>query len=87
MREEERKRHEHMLNRIQRCELCPRLVAYRSRVARERRRAYRDCEYWGKPVPSFGDVDVQLLLIGLAAPGGRVTSTMPEYVMPLIPTM
>ena len=37
------------------CRKCPRLVAYREKVAREKRRAYRDWVYWGKPVPGFGD--------------------------------
>src|SRR5271165_6502350 len=41
------------------CTRCPRLVAYREEVAREKRRAYRDCEYWGKPVPGFGDPDAR----------------------------
>ncbi len=52
------------------CTLCPRLVAYREQVAREKRRAYRDCEYWGKPVPGFGDPDARVLILGLA-PGAH----------------
>ena len=52
------------------CTRCPRLVAYREMVARERRRAYRDCEYWGKPVPGFGDPDARVLVLGLA-PGAH----------------
>ena len=52
------------------CKRCPRLVAYREMVARERRRAYRDCEYWGKPVPGFGDPDARVLVLGLA-PGAH----------------
>ncbi len=52
------------------CKLCPRLVEWREKVARERRRAYRDWEYWGKPVPGFGDVHARLLVIGLA-PGAH----------------
>ena len=52
------------------CRKCPRLVVYRERVAREKRRAYRDCEYWGKPVPGFGDPDAELLIVGLA-PGAH----------------
>jgi uracil-DNA glycosylase len=55
---------------IVRCRLCPRLVEHRERVAREKRRAYRDCEYWGKPVPSFGDSTGRLLILGLA-PGAH----------------
>jgi len=52
------------------CRRCPRLVAWREQVAREKRRAYRDWTYWGKPVPGFGDHAAQLLLIGLA-PGAH----------------
>jgi uracil-DNA glycosylase family 4 len=52
------------------CARCPRLVEYRERIARERRRAYRDCEYWGKPVPGFGDPSARVLVLGLA-PGAH----------------
>jgi uracil-DNA glycosylase family 4 len=52
------------------CTRCPRLVAYREQVAREKRRAYRDCEYWGKPVPGFGDPKARVLVLGLA-PGAH----------------
>jgi uracil-DNA glycosylase family 4 len=52
------------------CVRCPRLVAYRELVAREKRRAYRDCEYWGKPVPGFGDPQARVLVLGLA-PGAH----------------
>jgi len=52
------------------CTKCPRLVAYRELVAREKRRAYRDWDYWGKPVPSFGDPDARVLILGLA-PGAH----------------
>jgi len=52
------------------CTRCPRLVEYRTEVARVKRRAYRDWEYWGKPVPGFGDPDARLLLVGLA-PGAH----------------
>jgi uracil-DNA glycosylase family 4 len=55
---------------IIRCHKCPRLVEYRERVAREKRLAYRDCTYWGKPVPGFGDPQAQLLIVGLA-PGAH----------------
>jgi uracil-DNA glycosylase len=48
------------------CRKCPRLVRYRESVAREKRRAFRDCEYWGKPVPGFGDPHAGLLILGLA---------------------
>ena len=52
------------------CTRCPRLVAYREEVAREKRRAYREWEYWGKPVPGFGDPDARVLVMGLA-PGAH----------------
>jgi uracil-DNA glycosylase family 4 len=52
------------------CRLCPRLVAHREEVARVKRRAYRDWEYWGRPVPSLGDRRAELLIIGLA-PGAH----------------
>jgi uracil-DNA glycosylase len=52
------------------CNRCPRLVAWREQVAREKRRAYRNQEYWGKPVPGFGDPAARLLIIGLA-PGAH----------------
>jgi uracil-DNA glycosylase family 4 len=52
------------------CRKCARLVEYRERVAREKRFAYRDWTYWGKPVPGFGDPCAQLLIVGLA-PGAH----------------
>jgi len=52
------------------CQLCPRLIAHCSEIARVKRRAYRDWEYWGKPVPSFGDPQAELLIVGLA-PGAH----------------
>jgi len=52
------------------CRICPRLVAWREQVAREKRRAYMDCEYWGKPVPGFGDREGRVLVVGLA-PGAH----------------
>jgi len=52
------------------CTRCPRLVAYREQVAREKRRAYRDEAYWGKPVPGFGDPRARVLVLGLA-PGAH----------------
>lgn len=60
------------------CRLCPRLVKYREDVARNKRRAYREWEYWGKPLPSFGDPKAQILMIGLApaAHGGNRTGRM-----------
>jgi uracil-DNA glycosylase family 4 len=57
------------------CRKCPRLVAYREKVAQEKRRAFRDWTYWGKPIPGFGDAKAQLLVLGLApaAHGGNRT--------------
>jgi uracil-DNA glycosylase family 4 len=57
------------------CRRCPRLVEYRERVAREKRRAYGDWEYWGRPLPGFGDPAARLMVIGLApaAHGGNRT--------------
>jgi uracil-DNA glycosylase family 4 len=57
------------------CRACPRLVEWRERVARERRAAYRDQVYWGRPVPGFGDAEARLLVCGLApaAHGGNRT--------------
>lgn len=52
------------------CQACPRLVEWREEVARTRRRAYRDQEYWGKPVPGFGDHQARVLVVGLA-PGAH----------------
>jgi len=52
------------------CIRCPRLVVYREKIAREKRRAYLDCEYWGKPVPGFGDPEARVLIMGLA-PGAH----------------
>jgi uracil-DNA glycosylase family 4 len=57
-------------SRIAGCELCPRLRAHCSRIAEVKRRAYRDCDYWGKPVPSFGDPQARILVAGLA-PGAH----------------
>ena len=61
--------------RIIACHLCPRLVEWRERVAREKVRRFADQEYWGRPVPSFGDPRARLLVLGLApaAHGGNRT--------------
>ncbi len=52
------------------CRLCPRLVAWREQVARDKRRAFREWDYWGKPVPGFGDPQARVLVVGLA-PGAH----------------
>jgi uracil-DNA glycosylase family 4 len=61
--------------RIVNCRRCPRLVEHRERVAREKRRQYREWEYWGRPVTGFGDRRARLLVVGLApaAHGGNRT--------------
>jgi uracil-DNA glycosylase family 4 len=57
------------------CRACPRLVEFRERVAREKRRAFREWDYWGRPLPPFGDPRARLLVVGLApaAHGGNRT--------------
>lgn len=70
------------LDRLQRriiaCTLCPRLIEYCRKVAAEKRRMYRNDDYWGKPLPGFGDPEAQLLILGLApaAHGGNRTGRM-----------
>jgi len=61
--------------RISGCRRCPRLVAWREEVARTRRAAFRDQEYWGRPVPGFGPADARIGILGLApaAHGGNRT--------------
>jgi uracil-DNA glycosylase family 4 len=60
---------------VTKCRRCPRLVAWREQVAREKRRAFADEEYWGRPVPGWGDPAARLLVLGLApaAHGGNRT--------------
>jgi uracil-DNA glycosylase len=48
------------------CRACPRLVAWREQVAREKRASFRDDEYWGRPVPGFGDPSARVVIVGLA---------------------
>jgi uracil-DNA glycosylase family 4 len=62
-------------NEIVGCRACPRLVAWREEVATTRRAAFRDQEYWGRPVPGFGDPQARVLIVGLApaAHGGNRT--------------
>jgi uracil-DNA glycosylase len=64
--------------RVIACTACPRLIDYCRQVARDKRRMYRDSEYWGKPLPGFGDPEAELLLVGLApaAHGGNRTGRM-----------
>jgi uracil-DNA glycosylase family 4 len=60
------------------CRKCPRLIEHCRRVARQKRRAFRDWDYWGRPVPSFGDPEARVLVIGLApaAHGANRTGRM-----------
>jgi len=60
------------------CTRCPRLVAYRAQVARDKRRAFQDEAYWGRPLPGFGDPGARVLVVGLApaAHGGNRTGRM-----------
>ena len=57
-------------NELVHCKKCPRLVSWREEVATVKRRAYIDQEYWGKPVPGFGDPKAKLMIVGLA-PGAH----------------
>jgi uracil-DNA glycosylase family 4 len=60
-----------VLNReVVACTRCPRLVTHREQIAREKRRAYLEWDYWGKPVPGFGDPNARVLIMGLA-PGAH----------------
>jgi uracil-DNA glycosylase len=61
---------EEMNAQVLACRLCPRLVEWREKVAREKRRAYLDWDYWGKPVPGFGDPHGRVFVVGLA-PGAH----------------
>jgi uracil-DNA glycosylase len=66
---------EKLERRIVRCRRCPRLVEWRERVAREKRAAFKDEVYWGRPVPGFGDPEAGVYVLGLApaAHGGNRT--------------
>src|SRR3989475_7158454 len=64
-----------LTSQIVACRKCPRLVRHREAVARSKRAAFRDWEYWGRPVPGFGDAQARLMVVGLApaAHGGNRT--------------
>jgi uracil-DNA glycosylase family 4 len=65
-------------SRVVACRACPRLVEWRESVAEEKRAAYRDWDYWGRPVPAFGDPQARIVVVGLApaAHGANRTGRM-----------
>ncbi len=69
---------ERVQREVVRCLRCPRLIAYCKSIACEKKRAFRDWEYWGKPLESFGDPEARMLVVGLApaAHGGNRTGRM-----------
>jgi uracil-DNA glycosylase family 4 len=69
---------QHLNHRIIQCAACPRLVNWREKVAKEKTARFADEQYWGKPLPGFGDPNARLLIIGLApaAHGGNRTGRM-----------
>lgn len=69
---------EEIQNRVVSCRRCPRLVGWREEVAVTKRAAYKEDDYWGKPVPAFGDPEARLLVVGLApaAHGANRTGRM-----------
>jgi uracil-DNA glycosylase family 4 len=69
---------ERLEKEVVRCRRCPRLVAWREKVAREKRAAFADWDYWGRPVPGFGDPKARLMIVGLApaAHGANRTGRM-----------
>jgi len=73
-----RREFEALGRRVAACSRCPRLVAWRERVGVEKRAAYRHEEYWARPVPSFGDPDATVVIVGLApaAHGANRTGRM-----------
>ncbi|SNS89306.1 uracil-DNA glycosylase [Rhodococcoides kyotonense] len=68
----------HLDREVSRCRACPRLVAWREKVAAEKKAEFRDQHYWGRPVPGFGPADAPMLIVGLApaAHGGNRTGRM-----------
>ncbi len=62
-------------NKIIKCNKCPRLVKFRKKISREKRKQYRDQTYWGKPITGFGDINGKIFFVGLApaAHGGTRT--------------
>jgi len=78
MKKTDRTKLQRLQSNIIRCKRCPRLVAWRMKVAEEKVARFADQKYWGKPNPGFGDPDARLLLVGLApaAHGGNRTGRM-----------
>ena len=68
----------HHANTVAHCRRCPRLTAWREETARTKVRRFQEEDYWGRPVPGFGDPDARLLIVGLApaAHGGNRTGRM-----------
>ncbi len=62
-------------NKIIKCKKCPRLVKFRNKIAREKRKQYLNENYWGKPITGFGNLNAKILIVGLApaAHGGNRT--------------
>ena len=69
---------ENLQRKVVNCRKCPRLVAYLREVSKKRPKRFRDWDYWGKPLPSFGDPNARVLIVGLApaANGGNRTGRM-----------
>jgi uracil-DNA glycosylase family 4 len=65
-------------DKVVRCHKCPKLVAYLKEVSNHKPKRFRDWDYWSKPLPSFGDPDARVLIVGLApaAQGGNRTGRM-----------
>jgi uracil-DNA glycosylase family 4 len=78
MNEASRQAHRKLQEEITACRACPRLVEWREKVAREKTRRYADRSYWGKPVPSLGDPEARVWVVGLApaAHGANRTGRM-----------
>src|SRR4051794_31841539 len=71
-----------LTDRVSVCRACPRLVTWREEVAAEKRAAFRDEDYWGRPVPGWGPDNAQIAIVGLApaahgatGPGGSSPAT------------
>ena len=73
-------------NTVSDCTRCPRLTHYRREVAQEKVKRFKDCEYWGRPIPGFGDPKARLYVLGLApaAHGGNVQKSSRRQVAILL---